>query len=141
MAVAQGINKKTVCKKQVALGTAASGSGGQILGREPSSCSAPADTSTNNEIVSHQQSTGVTHGVVKPTGSVSGVLSPGTYINLLGSLLRKDPVAVSNITGLSLTIAASGSNWTVTRGSGSFLSDGPQIGNAIRITARTEIGR
>lgn len=137
MTVAQGINKVLAYKKQTGLGSAASGSGGQKLRRETSSFSAPADTYTNNEIVSHQQSTGVTHGVVKPTGQINGILSPGTYATLLASLLRKDMVAVSDITGLSITIAASGSNYTVTRGSGSFITDGLKVGNVIRITAGT----
>ena len=135
MAVAQGINKKTVYKKQSGLGTAASGSGGQVLRRETSTFSAPADTYENNEIVSHQQSTGVTLGVVKPAGSISGVLSPGTYATLLASLLRKDMAATSAITGLSITIATSGSNYTLTRGSGDFLTGGLKIGDVVRLTA------
>lgn len=135
MTVAQGINKLLAFKKQVGLGTAASGSGGQKLRRETSAFSAPADTYTNNEIVSHQQSTGVTHGVVKPQGSISGILSPGTYATLLASLLRKDLATVSDITGLSITIATSGSNYTVTRASGSFITDGVKAGNVVRLTA------
>jgi hypothetical protein len=137
MAVAQGINKKTVYKKQTALGSSASGSGGQILRRETSTFAAPADTYTNNEIVSHQQSTGVTHGVVKPMGQISGVLSPATYATLLASLLRKDLVSAPSASSLSITVAASGSNYTLTRGSGDFLSDGFKIGNVVRITAGT----
>lgn len=137
MAVAQGINKILTYKKQTGLGSAASGTGGQKLRRETSSFSAPADTYTNNEIVSHQQSTGVTHGVVKPAGQINGILSPGTYAALVGSLLRKDLVAVSAITGLSLTIATSGSNYTITRASGSFITDGLKVGNVVRITAGT----
>lgn len=137
MAVAQGINKTLAYKKQAGLGSAASGSGGQKLRRESSTFSAPADTFENNEIVSHQQSTGVGFGVSKPVGQISGVLSPATYSTLLGSLLRKDLVAVSAMTGLSLTIATSGSNYTITRASGSFLTDGLKVGNVIRITAGT----
>lgn len=137
MAVAQGINKILSFKKQSGLGSAASGTGGQTLRRETSQFSAPADTFTNNEITSHQQSTGVTHGVVKPQGSISGILSPGTYITLLASLLRKDVAAVSAITGLSLTIATSGTDYTLTRASGSFITDGLKVGNVVRITAGT----
>lgn len=135
MAVAQGINKKTVYKKQTGLGSAASGSGGQTLRRETSAFSAPADTYTNNEIVAHQQSTGVTHGVVKPQGQINGILSPGTYATLVASLLRKDLVSGVSATGLSITVAASGGNYTLTRGSGDFLAAGFKVGDVVRITA------
>jgi hypothetical protein len=137
MTVAQGISKTTSYKKQSALGTPQSGSGGQKLRRTSSVFQSPADSYESNEIVSHQQSTGVTLGVVKPAGKIDGLLSPGTYSVLLASLLRKDLAAVSDIASLSLTIATSGSNYTITRGSGSFITDGLKVGNVIRITAGT----
>ena len=137
MAVAQGINKKTVYKKQTALGSAATGSGGQIIRRTSSVFQAPPDTFESNEIVSHQQGTGVGIGVVKPAGKIDGLLSPGTYSALLASLLRKDMTATAAITGLSITIAASGQNWTLTRGSGDFLAGGLKIGDVVRLTAGT----
>ena len=77
MAVAQGINKKTVYKKQTGLGAAASGAGGQVVRRTSSVFQAPPDTFESNEIVGHQQSTGVGLGVVKPAGKIDGLLSPG----------------------------------------------------------------
>lgn len=137
MAVAQGINKKTVYKKQTGLGAAATGSGGQIVRRTSSVFQAPPDTYESNEIVSHQQGTGVGIGVVKPAGKIDGLLSPGTYSALLASLLRKDMTATAAMTGLSITIAASGQNWTLTRGSGDFLAGGLKIGDVVRLTAGT----
>lgn len=137
MAVAQGINKKTVYKKQTALGSAATGSGGQIIRRTSSVFQAPPDTYESNEIVSHQQGTGVGIGVVKPAGKIDGLLSPGTYATLLASLLRKDMTATAAMTGLSVTVAASGQNWTLTRGSGDFLAGGLKIGDVVRLTAGT----
>jgi len=116
MAFAEGINKIVSYKKQVGQGTAASGSGGQKLRRETATFNNPKDTFSANEINSHQQHTGDTHGVAKPQGTVSGVLSPKTYADFIGSVLRKDFAAVSSITGLTLTIAASGDFWTVKQG-------------------------
>lgn len=135
MAVAQGINKKTVYKKQTGLGAAAAGSGGQVVRRTSSVFQAPPDTFESNEIVGHQQSTGVGLGVVKPAGKIDGLLSPGTYATLLASLLRKDMTTGVSATGATITIAASGQNWTLTRAAGSYLTDGFKIGDVVRLTA------
>jgi hypothetical protein len=135
MAVAQGINKKTVYKKQTGLGAPAVGSGGQVVRRTSSVFQAPPDTFESNEIVSHQQSTGVGLGVVKPAGKIDGLLSPGSYGALLGSLLRKDMTAGVSATGATISVAASGQNWTLTRAAGSYLTDGFKIGDVVRLTA------
>lgn len=135
MPVAQGINKKTVYKKQTGLGNAATGNGGQVVRRTSSVFQAQPDTFATNEIVSHQQSTGVGLGVVKPAGKIDGLLSPGTYAVLLASLLRKDMTVGVSATGASITIAASGQNWTLTRAAGSYLTDGFKIGDVVRLTA------
>jgi hypothetical protein len=137
MAVAQGINKKTVYKKQTGLGASASGTGGQIIRRTSSVFQAPPDTFESNEIVSHQQSTGVGMGVVKPAGKIDGLLSPGTYSALLASLLRMNMTAGVSATGMTIAVAVSGQNWTLTRSTGSFLTDGFKIGDVGRLTAGT----
>jgi len=134
MAVAQGINKKTVYKKQAGLGAAATGTGGQVVRRTSSVFQAPPDTFESNEIVSHQQSTGVGLGVVKPAGKIDGLLSPGTYAALLGSLLRKDMTAGVSAAAATISVAASGQNWTLTRAAGSYLTDGFKIGDVVRLT-------
>lgn len=134
MAIAQGISKITVLKKQTGLGVAASGSGGQIVRRESSTLNLKKDTYANNEIVSHQQSTGKTHGLRSVDMSLNGVLSPGTYAPYIGSVLRKDPTATTPITGASITIAGSGPTWTVTRAAGSYLTDGIKIGDVVRLS-------
>lgn len=132
MAYAEGINKVVSFKKQVALGTPATGSGGQKLRRETATFNSPKDSYSPNEINSHQQHTGDTHGIVKPQGSLSGVLSPGTYSDFFASVLRKAFAATSSITGLTLTIAADGDNWSVTRSAGDYLG-AAKIGDVVRL--------
>jgi len=139
MTVAQGQLKKLAYKKQTALGTAASGSGGQYLRRETSAFNKMKDTYDANEIVSHQQDTGISYGVSKTQGSLSGVISPATYSTLIASIMRKDLAAVTALTTLSLTIAGSGP-FTITRAAGDFLAGGIKIGHVIRITAGTYTG-
>lgn len=139
MAVAQGQLKRLAFKKQSGLGSAASGSGAQYLRRETAAFNKKTDTYNSNEITSHQQYTGDTYGIGSTEGSLDNVLSVGTYASFMGSAVRRDFAAVSAITSLSLTIAGSGP-YTVTRGTGSFLTDGVKIGNVVRITAGTYTG-
>lgn len=139
MPIAQGIRKQTIIKAQAALGTPASGSGGQILRRESSIFELTRDTFEANEIVTHQQHTGIAYGQVKVNGRLSGLLSCSTYALLFANLLRADFAATSAITGLSLTIAGSGP-WTITRSAGDFLTGGIKAGDVVRITAGTYTG-
>jgi len=63
------------------------------------------------------------------------LLSGGSYQAFYSTLLKKTWASTTSITSLSLTIATSGSNYTVTRGSGDFLTGGIKIGDVVRITA------
>lgn len=136
MTVAQGINKITAYKKQSALGTPAIGAGGQILRRKSSVAKTSRATYTNDEIVQHQQSTGVNLGTAASDWQFDGLLSPGTYAALFAGIMRKAFTATAALTGLSLTIAGAGP-FTITRGSGDYLAGGLKIGDVIRITAGT----
>lgn len=135
MTVAQGINKTIAYKKQSGLGVAASGSGGQLIRRETATFTQTKDTYEKNEIVSHQQSTGATHGIAKTSATLNALLSGGSYSDFIDSLLRKARAATSAITGVSLTIAASAPNYTITRSTGDFLTGGIKVGDVIQLTA------
>lgn len=139
MAIAQGLYKTLAYKKQTALGSPATGTGGTYLRRETATLNKMKDTYDADEIVTHQQDTGVAFGVGKTQGELSGVISAGSYAPLLGSLLRKDMTATAAITGTSLTIAGAGP-YTITRSAGSWLTDGVKIGDVGRITAGTYTG-
>lgn len=133
MTVAQGIRKQLIYKKQTALGTAASGSGGQLLRRRTSVFSAMRDTFEADEIVTHQQSTGVTYGMKKTTGKIDGLVSPDTYADLLASLLRADFAAVSAYNaGTDVTAAATAPQFV--DASGGFLTAGLKVGDVVRWT-------
>ena len=136
MAIAQGINKQVAIKKQTALGTAATGSGGQILRREQSTNTLKKDTYANNEIASHQQSTGKTHGLRSVDTALNGVLSAGTYSTVIASVLRDDFTATTSLTGLALAVGGVLGAYTLT-GTGLLVSGGFKIGDIIRITVST----
>lgn len=137
---AQGINKTLAYKKQTALGAHATGAGGQLLRRRTGTFNLTRDTYENDEIASHQQSTGATAGQKRVAGNLDGLLSPKTYSDFFAAALRKDMVAITAITGAGLTIAAAAGNagaWTVTRAAGSFIADGLKIGDVIRLSVGT----
>ncbi len=132
---AQGIAKRLAYKKQTALGAHASGNGGQLLRRRTGTFNLTRETYENDEIVSHQQSTGATAGMKRVAGTLDGLLSPKTYADFFAAALRKAFAATSPATGLSVTIAAVGQNFTVTRAAGSWLADGFKIGDVMRLSA------
>lgn len=132
MAQAQGIYTQVAYAKQTAKGTEKTGSGGQLLRRETITLNTQKDTFNANEITSHQQYTGDSYGVKRQAGNINGLLSPSTYSDFFGSLLRADFAATSSISSLSLTIAADSGNYTITRASGSFLS-AVYVGDVIRL--------
>jgi len=133
--IAQGIAKQTIFKKQTGVGVPASGSGGQIMRREKSEFKLEKDTFENNEIVTHQQSTGAVHGTRKVSGSLSGVVSPNTYSTIVASLLRKLFTATANLTGLAITVGGTPGAYTLT--TTGLLAGGLKIGDVIRVTAAT----
>lgn len=136
MTVAQGLYKKLAYKKQSGLGVPASGSGGQLLRRETATFNKANASYSSDEIVSSQQYTGDTYGPGQTAGQINGLLSPKTYADPLGSLNRSAFAAGVVLTGLSLTIAAgSGTTFTITRGSGSWLTDGLKVGDVKRLSA------
>lgn len=132
MAIAQGINKVVAIKKQSGLGVPASGASAIALRREQSTTNLKKETYANNEIATHQQSTGKTHGVRSVDTSLNGVLSPGTYSSIIGSILRRDFAAVTALASQTLTIGGTAGAWTFT-GTG-FLAGGLKVGGVFRIT-------
>lgn len=138
MAIAQGINKTVVIKKQTALGVAASGSGGQILRRESSTNTLKKDTYANNEIASHQQSTGKTHGLRSVDTALNGVISAGTYSTVIASVLRDDFTATSSLTGLAIAVGGVLGAYTLTS-TGLLVTNGFKIGDVVRITLATSL--
>lgn len=134
MTIASGIKKVVAFKKQTALGTAASGSGGTEFRRTSAFIDASRDMYESAEIQSHHMSTGSSFGLQKGDFKGDIELSPGTYSLLMAGLLERDFAAVTPIATLSLTIAASGDDWTITRGSGDFLTGGIKAGHVIRLT-------
>lgn len=137
MAVAQGIRTQIKRVKQSGLGSAGS-SGSKLMRRVTLEMNKESDTYASQELASHQMSTGATEGPSRINGSLNGELSAGTYDLEFAALLRKDfASAFTAITSVALTIATSGTLYTVTRGTGSFLTDGVKKGMVVRLSVGT----
>ncbi|NSX15980.1 hypothetical protein HTY52_18000 [Cupriavidus taiwanensis] len=142
MPIAKGLFKQLRYKLQTGQGIAAGTTGGQILRRVTSDIALNKDTYQSEEIRSDQQIADFRHGVRRVAGTINGEISPGTYADLIAAILRRDFAAVAAITGVSITIALGSllgtvQTYTVTRGAGSYLTDGVKAGDVVRLTAGT----
>jgi hypothetical protein len=130
--VAQGLKKQSVIVKQSGLGVPGS-TGGQILRRTSSVFTAAKATFASNEIITHEQSTGVGYGMKSIAGTLAGELSPATYKLLMAASLRKDFAATAAMTiGTDCTSAATAPQFV--DGSAGFLTAGLKVGDVGQFT-------
>lgn len=135
MAVAVPVAKQVRIKKETNWSTAPGTSSAQLLRRVSSDLDLRKQTYESAELRTDYQVADFRHGVRSVEGRISGELSPLTYEMLFAAAVRKAWAATSALTSLSVTVAASGAAYTLTRGSGSFLTDGVKIGDVVRLTA------
>jgi hypothetical protein len=134
MAIAKGTAKSVAYKKETTWGTLAGAAGAKYLRRVTSAFNLSKEAYESGEIRVDRQTADMRHGVRSAAGSLNGELSPATYADFMQSLVARDFSTKSATTGLSLTIATSGSLYTVTRAAGSWLSDGYQVGMVVRLS-------
>jgi hypothetical protein len=140
MAIASGLQKQLIVKKESGWGTAAGATGGLYLRRLTSDIGLKKDTYESAEIVTHAQVLDFRHGIRRILGAISGELSPGSYNLLMQSALRKDFVAGATTGALINVTAAAGPPGTFTRAAGSYLTDGFKVGDMVRWTGWTTGG-
>lgn len=137
MANASGLFKALTYKKEVTFGLVPAAPGAQALRRISSDLSLKKDTYQSNEIRPDQQIADFRHGVRRAAGKISGDISAKTFSDFIGSACRKVFASLTAATGVSVTIAGTAPNWTVTRAAGSYLTDGFKIGHVIRLSVGT----
>lgn len=137
MSIAQGTAEQIRIARQTAKGTiaATNAATAQIMRHETATFELAKESyTTESEVTSTRQVKSNRHGVKMVNGKLAGILSPGTYADPLSAVLLRDFAAVAAITGASITIAGTGP-YTLTRATGSFLTDGIKIGMVVRLTA------
>lgn len=135
MATASGINKIVSYKKETAFGELPSPTtGGQTIRRVSSTFNLTKETYQSEEIRQDYQLVDMRHGVRAVEGSLSGELSAGTYADFLASALARNWTAATPSALGSTTIASVGGTYTITRTTGSWLTDAVRVGSVIRLT-------
>lgn len=136
MAIASGIAKQLVAKKQSALGTKATAGSAQLYRRVSSNIDLSKESYKSNEIRPSMQRSDFRHGVRAVSGTIDGELSVGTYQEFMSSTLRAAwSAAVTS--GALITVASAvtaGASGTFTRSAGSWLTDGFKTGSPVRFT-------
>jgi hypothetical protein len=135
MTIAKGTAKQVGYKKESSFGTLAGATNGKLLRRVTANFNLTKETYESGEIRTDRQIADFRHGVRSATGSLNGELSPASYADFIGSVVARDFTAGVSSTGLSITIAAVGNTYTLTRSAGNFLSQGYKVGTVIRMTA------
>ena len=135
MALAKGVAKKISFKRETAWAEVpVDKTGAQYLPRVTGQFNVTAEALQSATIRSDYQSENYRLGTRSGDGSLNAELSPGVYEEFFAAALAKDFVAGGNTTGASITIAASGDFFKVTRAAGSWLTDGFYVGNVVRLT-------
>ena len=133
----QGIYRQIAYKKESQWSVLPGATGAKQIRRVTADFNLIKDAYESNEIRTDQQTADYRHGVRSAEGSISAELSPGSYSDFFASVLARDWTTAGTATGLTLAVAASGTNFTLTRSTGSFLTDGFRVGQVVRITAGT----
>lgn len=135
MPAASGVFKQLAYKVETTIGTKATNdSTAKFLRRVTSDLNLVKETYQSAEIRTDQQMQDMRHGTRRVEGTIRGELSPGTYAPFVQSALRRDFAAVTAISSLTLTITGASAPYTVTRSTGSFLTDGVKKGHVVRLS-------
>jgi hypothetical protein len=133
--IAKGVNKVVAVSKEVTWGVAPVAGSARQLRRVTANFNLKKESYESAEIRTSQQISDSRHGTKSTEGSLNGELSTGSYFDLTEAILARDFAAVSALTGMTITITASGENYVVTRAAGSFLSGGVAPGMVVQLTA------
>ena len=137
MAIAKGTAKKVAYKIESNWGVLPGTGSAKYLRRVTSDFNLNKETYESNEIRTDFQVADFRGGVRSAEGSLNGELSPGAYSDFMQSVVARDFTAAPAGTSATITIAASGDLFTVTRAAGSFLTDGINVGMVVRMSGGT----
>lgn len=142
MAIAQGIKKKLIAKKQAALGTKAVAAGAQSYARVTSDLSLSKDTFQSSQILESQQTRDMRHGMEKAEGTLSDELFVGVHQAFVESTLRAAATAGVSIGALTdVTAATDGAatyTGTFTTAGGDYIAAGFKTGMVTRWAGWTD---
>lgn len=130
-ATANGINSFLVLGLQSAEGTKALAASGQYYPRLTATFDTEADKYSSNEIDPSQQQGDTRLGNFRTAGAINGEASCGSYATLLASLLRR-AFTIGGVATAQVTISSATTG--LVRSAGSWLTDGFDAGNVVRMS-------
>jgi hypothetical protein len=151
MSLAEGVSARIAYKKYASgaitanteadTATEPGASSGQILRRVSSSLKLAKDTYQSAEIRSDRQIGDFRHGTRRVTGSISGELSPLTYVDLFEAAFRGTWEVAVALSETDLTsVAADEDASTLSFGGGDPVALGLMVGHVIRLTDTSVVG-
>ena len=133
MATAEGLSKVVSYKKEVTFGVIPPKTDSKTIRRVTSNFNLTKETYQSEEIRQDYQIDDYRHGVRSVEGSVSGELSSGSYSDFIASALARDWTSATPSALGSTTITVLSGIYTITRTTGSWITDGVRVGNVIRL--------
>ena len=135
MTIASQIKRKVFIGKQSALGTIAGTGDGKTYNYRDGGISGglTKEAFESNTIRTDQQRPNATHGTRSVVKTIDQELQVGGHTALLEGALRNTFSAAAT-TGALTTIGINGSTRTISRASGSFITDGFKVGDIVRAT-------
>lgn len=135
MTIASQIQRKVFIGKQSALGTIAGTGDGKTYNYRDGGLSGglTKDSFESNTIRTDQQRQNASHGTRSVTKTIDQEFQIGGHTALLEGALRS-AFATGATTGAVTTIGINGSTRTISRSSGSFVTDGFKVGDIVRAT-------
>ncbi len=131
--ISEGIRKVVYYKKESVFGELPGTSGAQTARRVTANFNLNKEVYQSEEIRTDYQIADVRHGVRSVEGSLNGELSPRTYKPFFAAALARDFTVGVGTVGISITIASVTGGYTITRTTGSFITDGFKIGDVVRL--------
>lgn len=141
MTIASQIQRKVFIGKQSALGTIADTGDGKTYNYRDGGLSGglTKEAFESNTIRTDQQRQNAVHGTRSVTKSIDQEFQIGGHTELLEGALR-DAFATGATTGAVTSIGINASTRTISRSSGSFVTDGFKVGDIVRATGFAATG-
>ena len=139
MTIQRGITRTIAYKKETIYGTAPAASSAQAMRRVNFVMNKTRPAYASNELRTSMQRSDVRLGDVQLAAQLQAELSPKTFGDLFASLLRGSWTAGAT-TGAQTNITAQVADPQVTRGAGSYITDGFKVGDVIRMTGWATTG-
>ena len=131
---AKGVSKQIAYKKETTFGVLNGPTGGKLLRRTSADFTSTRANFESAEIRTDKQVADFRLGTRSTNGSLSGELSPNSYTDFIQAILSKDFAVGGTAASISVTVALSAGFNTLTRATGSFLTDNFKVGEVVRMT-------